>query len=826
MRLCSPEQPYPGLRPFEPQEAEYFCGRKREIHRLEGMIQGQRFVAVLGSSGAGKSSLVLAGVLPRLTEERLSTGESAWQALRMRPGGAPFRALAEKAAELACRLHPEQAVSSMVLRDRALGLLRRGSQGLQQVAVELGLTSGVHLLLIVDQFEELFRYKGIDRRQTRREDEEPRDRSDEAAAFAAELLAAREDGAQPVHVVITMRSDFVGEAARFRGLPEAIDAGQFLVPRMSRAQMEAAIREPLGLAGVTISPGFVQRLLNDTGTEPDALPVMQHVLLRTWEEARAEATAPAAGEDRREIPAPDTSGRKLLPRHYEAAGTIAHALSQHANAILDQLGKEDRELPEAARWLFRALSEVDKEGRAVRRPQRYAELVVLMGSRRRKQVRRVLDRFRDDDCHFLTPFISAFPRLKADTVIDVTHEALLRNWDKLRNDVGKIGWLAEEFEDGLIWRSLAVEAEMFVKDPRCTLGPVTAKRQEKWIAGLPSPYWVRRHAHPSNDTAAGPKQDEGSHEWHQVSRLITASSQAADRQERWRQIRLWSLVVLVVILSVVIESLYWTAVRGLPLEVLWERWVYMLVKPLPLPDLVPIPARSFTMGSPKNEEGRDSNEEPQRQVTIEPFEMGKNEVTFLEWDACIADGDCNGYRPEDENWGRGRRPVINVSWEDAKAYVTWLSSKTGKTCRLPSEAEWEYAARADTTTKFALPAPAGSNDIAKGLANCKDCEGRWRQQTAPVGSFPANAFGVRDMHGNVFEWIEDCWHNSYAGAPKDGRAWDKSGDCSFRMLRSGSWFFDQNYARSASRGHLNTNVRNYDLGFRVVCSSPSSGSDR
>src|SRR5512132_1839803 len=318
MRLCSPEQPYPGLRPFEPQEAEYFCGRKQEVRRLEGMIEEQRFVAVLGSSGAGKSSLVLAGVLPRLAEKRLSTDEPARQVPRMPPAGAPFRALADKAAELAHRLHPEQPVSGTALHDRALGLLRRGSQGLRQVAAELGLAAAARLLLIIDQFEELFRYKGIDQHQARREDEETRDRSDEAAAFAAALLAAREGDAPPVHIVITMRSDFVGEAARFLGLPEAIDAGQFLVPRMSRAQMEAAVREPLKLAGATISPALVQRLLNDTGTEPDALPVMQHALLRTWEEAKAEATAPAPGEDCREIHAPATSERKLLPRHYEA----------------------------------------------------------------------------------------------------------------------------------------------------------------------------------------------------------------------------------------------------------------------------------------------------------------------------------------------------------------------------------------------------------------------------------------------------------------------------------------------------------------------------
>src|SRR3954464_10600840 len=155
----------------------------------------------------------------------------------------------------------------------------------------------------------------------------------------------------------------------------------------------------------------------------------------------------------------------------------------------------------------------------------------MMGSRRRKKVWRVLDRFRADDCHFLTPSTSAVPKLKADTVIDVSLDALLRNWDKLRGDTGKTGWLAEEFEDGLIWRGLAGEAEAFAKDPRCTLGAVTAKRREEWLKGLPSPYWARRHAHSADDATAGPTRDEGSHEWHRVSRLIGASSRAADRQQ-------------------------------------------------------------------------------------------------------------------------------------------------------------------------------------------------------------------------------------------------------------------------------------------------------
>jgi formylglycine-generating enzyme required for sulfatase activity len=209
-----------------------------------------------------------------------------------------------------------------------------------------------------------------------------------------------------------------------------------------------------------------------------------------------------------------------------------------------------------------------------------------------------------------------------------------------------------------------------------------------------------------------------------------------------------------------------------------------------------------------------------------PFEFGPTEVTFREWDACVADGGCNAYRPVDQNWGRDTRPVINVSWEDAQAYVAWLSRTVGRSCRLPSEAEWEYACRAETTKEYALPADeGGSNNIAgTGLANCEGCGGDWddKDRTAPVGQFPANAWGLRDMHGNVWEWVEDCWHESYKDAPDDGRAWleENGGNCYTRALRGGAWINLQGYARCATRNWFYANARNYDIGFRVACSPP------
>ena len=213
------------------------------------------------------------------------------------------------------------------------------------------------------------------------------------------------------------------------------------------------------------------------------------------------------------------------------------------------------------------------------------------------------------------------------------------------------------------------------------------------------------------------------------------------------------------------------------------------------PKLVVVSEETYMMGSPSSEEGRGGDEGPVHRVTIgRPFAVGVYEVTFGEWDACVSGGGCGGYRPDDGGWGRGPRPVVNVSWNDAKAYVDWLSSETGEAYRLLSEAEWEYVARAGTRTRYWW-----GDEIGRNRANCAGCGSRWDGgQTAPVGSFSANGFGLHDVHGNVWERVEDCWNVSYRGAPSDGSAWE-SGNCSRRVVRGGSWVDDPRSLRSANR---------------------------
>ena len=230
------------------------------------------------------------------------------------------------------------------------------------------------------------------------------------------------------------------------------------------------------------------------------------------------------------------------------------------------------------------------------------------------------------------------------------------------------------------------------------------------------------------------------------------------------------------------------------------------------PELVVVPEGSFTMGSPVSEEGRRDSEGPAHRVSIaKPFAVGVYEVTFGEWVACVSGGGCGGHHPGDRGWGRGRRPVMNVSWDDAQGYVRWLSRETGEAYRLLSEAEWEYAARAGTRTRYWW-----GDAIGRNRANCRGCGSRWDgEQTAPVGSFTANAFGLHDVYGNVWEWVEDCWNDSYRGAPSDGSVW-QSGDCGRRVLRGGSWDIAPGYLRSALRGGNATGHRDFTAGFRVA----------
>jgi formylglycine-generating enzyme required for sulfatase activity len=223
-------------------------------------------------------------------------------------------------------------------------------------------------------------------------------------------------------------------------------------------------------------------------------------------------------------------------------------------------------------------------------------------------------------------------------------------------------------------------------------------------------------------------------------------------------------------------------------------------------EVVVVPAGSFVMGS----SGRYKYEKPAHRVTIaRPFAMGRYEITFEEWQACVDDGGCEK-APNDHEWGRGRRPVINISWIEATNYAAWLSRRTGHVYRLPSEAEWEYAARAGTTTQYSW-----GDEVGDGKANCRTCAPIISHETYPVGSYDANPWGLFDVHGNVWEWVEDCWNRTHKGAPDDGTA-RTGGKCRYRVTKSGSWYYMAHNVRSAYRGKFIGGAFSYGISFRVL----------
>ncbi|MGD0148368.1 MAG: formylglycine-generating enzyme family protein [Xanthobacteraceae bacterium] len=784
LTAARPKSPYPGLRPFEVEEWSIFFGRERMIDDVVERLADHHLVMIHGSSGSGKSSLVRAGVLPKLARQHLRAG-APWQTCSIRPSGGPLWNLAKEFARLEGRGEDVERVGQI------LGQFNRRGATLSAIAGSLGNLKARRLCILVDQFEELFRFE----KETSREEAElfvdllVRGR-DQLPTTAGETASPGDQGAA-VHVVATMRSEFLGECARFNGLAEAVNQTQYLVPRMDRDGLMRAIRRPALLYGGEVSLDLAERLIADVGGREDELPLIQHGLMYMWNTA---AAAPPGG-------------KIILDTHLlEAAGGLSHLLSGHADAIVDEAAP-DPERRYAVERLFRALTELNAEGHAVRRPQVFRDLVAVtqIGA---DKLRDIIDALRRDGVSFLTPY-SRQP-IVDNTPIDISHEALIRCWDRLADPHD--GWLKREFDDGLIWRSLAVEAKGFKTSKHRVLSPATTEERWQW--------WQQRQLN-----SAWADRYDGN--FPLVKDLIDASRRSARRK---RQLQAAFIGILLLISCA--GTAYAVKTNQTRLELLADLYVRGAVlshdKEQALkandqfkectrcPKMVVVPAGSFQMGSPNSAdaEDADTDEFPQHPVTIaHRFAVSEFEVTFENWDTCYELGGCR-VRPDDYGWGRGNRPVILVNWDDAQQYVSWLSQQTGKTYRLLSEAEWEYAARAGTTTSYSWGNDIKADD--KAMANCFACGSEWDdKETAPVGSFASNAFGLHDMLGNVWEWVDDCYHTSYDGAPADGSAW-QTNDCNQRVIRGGSWGDPPQLLRAAYRLRGPVGTRYDGLGFRVA----------
>ena len=401
--------PFPGLRPFDQEDSCFYFGRDRETDELLRRLDRSRFLAVVGTSGSGKSSLVRAGLLPSLDRGYMASAGSRWRRAVLRPEGDPIGSLAAALATIG----PADAAA---MRSH----LERSSFGLMHAVRATALVPGENLLIVVDQFEETFRFR------------DACGSAESAAAFVKLLLAAAQQSEAPVYIVLTMRSDYLGECAQFRGLPEALNDAQYLVPRMTREELKEAIEGPAAVAGASMTPRLVQQLLNDADDSLDHLPVLQHVLMRTWGAAR----------DAR------LSGQQVDLPHYEAAGGIGQALNRHAEEIHASLSEPQRQI---ARRLFQRITE-SGSGRDVRRPATLREICDVTQADA-CQVCEVIEAFRSTGNAFLLP--KAGEPISPDSVVDISHESLIRCWDLLK------AWSHEEAVSADLYQRLARSAELY-----------------------------------------------------------------------------------------------------------------------------------------------------------------------------------------------------------------------------------------------------------------------------------------------------------------------------------------------------------------------------
>jgi energy-coupling factor transporter ATP-binding protein EcfA2 len=443
--------PFPGLRPFEPEEDYLFFGRERQIDELLRRLRDNRFLAILGTSGCGKSSLVRSGLIPSLLGGAMTRAGSSWRVALLRPGEDPLGNLA--AALGAPEVLARQGKADDLDRSFLEATLRASNRGLIESVQQARLTTHDNLLVAIDQFEELFRFK----RATSRDD---------ALAFCKLLLTGARHLESRIYIAITMRSDFVGDCMEFTGLPEAVNEGTYLVPRMLRDELRAAITGPVAVGGGTIAPRLVARLLNDVGDDPDQLPVLQHALMRTWQFWLEERSP----------------GEPLDLRHYEGIGTMRDALSRHCEEAYGELDAAGQRIAEL---MFSALTDRGTDERGIRRPVPLAEVCELTGATA-AAVTAVVERFRSPGRSFLMP-VAGVP-LHAGSVLDLSHESLMRLWRRLA------GWVEDEARSAQIYIGVARAAAKHEagvaalwRDPELQLALSWRDRQQ------PTAAWARRY---------------------------------------------------------------------------------------------------------------------------------------------------------------------------------------------------------------------------------------------------------------------------------------------------------------------------------------------
>jgi len=774
--------PYRGLVALEEQDADFFFGRDEETGDIIDKIIAApgRLIALVGNSGVGKSSLVQAGVIGSLKRQRLAGRQQAWPPalngsrafayLAMKPGEDPVGALM---SEFAALWFPDPTDPKRLDRAREWAArLRQGTGRLADVIKatddhlggELALTPPPRVFLYIDQGEELY----------------ARSPPAERKRFSEIIADGLARNSQRLIVMTSQRADYYGElqahAALF-DLTEKID-----VPPLKADGLALVLREPARVLGVGFeSEDLVNHVVKSAEDQPGALPLLADLFTDLWESMRERGDGILRISDRREIIQVGAALCKRADRFLAEAPDQVEAVKRLFTLRLAHVPRQGE--PVRARW------ERDAQGGAARPADAEWALV---------------ERLSGPDWRLIVT-----GEKDGRATAEVAHEILLKTWPTLKR------WL-EDQRDFLVWRG-ELEVRRKEYDEAGKSGP--RRQRQALLMGLPLDTARKWLAARRGDIEPADRA------------LIEASvraDRAAARNRAWLERAVGVLLVCVIggLLARMYEGelraqWYWATAflgRGYTDAALrslrpGDRFADCVDTPSDdqtrhhirrnCPDMIVVRPDKFEMGEVKQ----------QHEVTIAgPFAVSQFAVTFDQWDACVAGGGCDNYRPNDERWGRGTRPVIYVSWQDAQNYVDWLNRMAGtKSYRLLSEAEFEYAARAGSTTRY----PWG-DDIGENNANCVGCKSEWDgKQTAPVGSFAANAFGLFDMHGNVWQWVEDCWHDDYKGAPKNGAAWTCTPDSGRRVVRGGSWNYDPGSLRSANRDWITSVDRNDDLGFRV-----------
>jgi tetratricopeptide (TPR) repeat protein len=509
--------PYPGLRSFRRSETELFFGRDDCVNAMVDRLGETRFLAVLGSSGTGKSSLVKAGLLDALELGLMSHGGSRWSVVDFRPEDAPLRNLARQLLILE-NPDPEHSEADVEL---LRAFISRGPRSIIEWCRSGHLAEGENLLLLVDQFEELFRYSDYAGRE-------------EAEAFVALLIESTRAKTCPIYVAITMRSEYLGACALMDGLAEQINTGMYLTPRMTRAQCREAIIGPARVYGIEIKEQLVNRLLNELASfapwddsdprgqdntqldrlvrRADQLPLLQYTLNRMWVSARERAP-----------------NKRVVLDLADFRG-LSFALNEHADAIFNELDKQN--LP--VEKVFRALTAGSSIANAVREPTRFDRLVAICGSDD-KSVRKIVNAYRAPDCNFLLPEIDPQRPLDSATVIDISHESLIRQWKRLS------GWLAKETFAAQTWHRLIQLFEVGATLRGRALANLVAWRNET----NPNAAWAQRYG---GDYAT-------------VIDFLN-ESERADSRRRWIQIGSVSALFIVLLSAAVITFYQWQTAKN------------------------------------------------------------------------------------------------------------------------------------------------------------------------------------------------------------------------------------------------------------------------